>query len=94
MKHKKIAQALLRQREAKNRCKSIIIYALIVVLCAAIINIAYELHSPYYPIFEVFCGVPMILCLLLIFVQYRFPLLAEFIDWEKVEKTAQGENMP
>ncbi len=89
IKRQKIIKGLLRQRETKKRRKLMLIYALVAILCVVGINSCYYLHVSFYPIIEVFLGVIMVFCLYSIILLRQFPMVAELIDWEKMEAAGQ-----
>jgi amino acid permease len=88
---RKIIEALLRQRDDKKRRKIMMTYVGVFLLCTGIINGFYYADIPLHAFIETFCCVIIAYTLFMIAVLYRFPLVAEFIDWREVEAAKEEE---
>src|SRR5688572_27712456 len=90
----KIAISLLRQRDERRRRRSILTYAVSLVLLFFANSYFSNLSSPLKLIPQTFSAIAMGYIILVIISLRQFKYVAEFIDWRKVTEIAESSAEP
>lgn len=88
--NKKTAKELLKQRDPQSRRRLILQYSAVLLLLIVVNGYFSNLSSPLKVIPTTFTSVVMGYVILLIVAVRRFPYVADFIDWAKVEAAAES----